>query len=47
MIKELGGPADINPRMAEKLLGEQDSPDYESGIDPRMEIARRKKRLGY
>jgi hypothetical protein len=47
MIKEVGGPADVNPRMAEKLLGEQDSPDYESGLDPVKEINRRKKLLGY
>jgi hypothetical protein len=47
MIKELGGPADINPKMANGLLGEQDSPDYESGLDPVKEIARRKKQFGY
>jgi hypothetical protein len=47
MIKQLGGSADVNPRMAEKLLGEQDSPDYESGLDPVKEINRRKKLLGY
>jgi hypothetical protein len=47
MIKQLGGPADVNPKQALSDLGEQDSPDYESGLDPVKEIARRKKLLGY
>lgn len=47
MIKQLGGPADINPRLAEKLLGEQESPDYESGLDPVKEMERRKRARGY
>ena len=47
MIKELGGPADVNPRLAEKLLGEQESPDYESGLDPVKEMERRKRARGY
>ena len=47
MIKQLGGPADVNPRLAEKLLGEQESPDYESGLDPVKEMERRKRARGY
>lgn len=47
MIKELGGPADVNPKLSLKLLGEEDSPDYESGLSPEQEIKRMKKERGY
>lgn len=47
MIKELGGPADINPKLANNLLGEQERPDYDSGLDPVKEIERRKRQFGY
>lgn len=46
-------PLSIEDRLPNKIppeiaaLGEQESPDYESGLDPIKEISRRKKLLGY
>ena len=50
MIKAIGGEPDMNPKKADELAGEQDSPDSDAasaGLNILNEQTRRQKKLGY